>query len=60
MTTGTPERPATVRSPAPSSQPRSTSRTSTTPTSRNATAADLHVYEHDVVITREAPNYRME
>ena len=45
-----PARAATVRSPTPSNQPRSTSRTSTTPTSLNTTAVDLHVVEHDVSI----------
>ena len=48
----TPARSATFRSPAPSSQPRSTSRTSTTLTSLNPTAVDLHVVEHDVAIQR--------
>jgi hypothetical protein len=48
----TPARSATFRRPTPASQPRSTSRTSTTPTSLNPTAADLHVFEHDVAIQR--------
>ena len=43
-----PGRAATVRSPTPSNQPRRTSRTSTTSTSLNTTAVDLHVDEHDV------------
>jgi len=37
-----------VRSPTPSNQPRRTSRTTTTSTSLNTTAVDLHVDEHDV------------
>ena len=51
----TPARSATVRSPAPSSQPRSTSLTSITLTSRNPMPADLPVDNADAAIKRADP-----
>ena len=50
-----PARSATVRKPPPSSQPRSTSRTSITSTSRNAIASYLHARTQDMKIEQASP-----